>query len=200
MGGGDFKHWTHISDGKFVIKTNTFTQLFFVDGPTADQLFFLNFVSSPLYCHLISPLFFVLSFMSQNSPKLSPQKYWTHPPLITLTRPAIISLLSSLYLSFRSHPPLITLNRSPTSHNSHQTNNFLLCTLISKGPKPKYTKKITRPTSISLTHLTPHRSSLINPNSGFKRVKIPHDLSPITPINHSNPFLPINSSPTKLCC
>ena len=159
--------------------------------------FFLNFVSSPL-SHLFS-LLCALPHVSELT-QLSPQKYWTHPPLITLTWPAIISLLSSLYLSFRSHPPLITLNRSPTSHNSHQTNNFLLCTLISEAPKPKYTKEITRPTSISLTHITPHESSLINPNSGFKRVKIPHDLSPITPINHSNPFLPINSSPTKLCC
>ena len=115
----------------------------------------------------------------------------------------ISSLLSSLCSSscLRTHPTLTPeILNSPTSHNSHQTNNFLLCTLISEGPKPKYTKEITRLTSISLTHLTPHESSLINPNSGFKRVKIPHNLSPITPINHSNPFLPINSSPTKLCC
>ena len=159
--------------------------------------FFFNFVSSPL-SHL-SSLLCALPHVSELT-RLSPQKYWTHPPLITLTRLAIISLLSSLYLSFRSHSPLITLNRSPTSHNFHQTNNFLLCTLISEDPKPIYTKQITRPSSISLTHLTPHGSSLINPNSGFKRVKIPHDLSPITPIKLFHPFLPINSSPTQLCC
>ena len=62
-------------NGKFVINTNTFTQLFSVDGPTADQLFFFffNFVSSPLY-YLISPLFSVLSLMSQNSPNSHPRK------------------------------------------------------------------------------------------------------------------------------
>ena len=153
---------------------------------------FFYFVSSPLY-YLISPLFSVLSLMSQNSPK-------SHPRNILNSPTSHNSHPTSNNSLFRSHPPLITLNRSPTSHNSHQTNNFVLCTLISEGPKPKYTKEITRPTSISLTHLTPHGSSLINPNSGFKRVKIPHDLLPITSIKLFHPFLSINSSPTKLCC
>ena len=65
-------------DGKFVINTNMFTQLFSADGPTTDLLFFFNFVSSPLYC-LISPLFSVLSLMSQNSPNSHPRNEKTHP-------------------------------------------------------------------------------------------------------------------------
>ena len=60
VAGGDFKQWTHVSDGNYVINLNTFTQLFLLlMGPLTS--FFFNFVSSPLYCHLISPLFFVLS-------------------------------------------------------------------------------------------------------------------------------------------
>ena len=109
---------------------------------------FFYFVSSPLY-YLIFPLFSVLSLMSQNSPK-------SHPRNILNSPTSHNSHPTSNNSLFRSYPPLITLNRSPTSHNSHQTNNFVLCTLISEGPKSKYTKEITRPTSISLTHLTPH--------------------------------------------
>ena len=60
VAGGDFKQWTHVSDGNYVINLNTFTQLFLLlMGPLTS--FFFNFVSSPLYCHLISPLFSVLS-------------------------------------------------------------------------------------------------------------------------------------------
>ena len=156
--------------------------------------FFL--ILSPLL-YLISPLFSVLSLMSQNSPNSHPRNEKPHPPLITLTRPAITlfsilgcSEVTHLSLLSTDHPPLITLTKPTISKlYSHP-----------KSPKPKYTKEITRPTSISLTHLTPHRSSLVNPNSGFKRVKIPHDLSLISPIKLFHPFLPINSSPTKLCC
>ena len=79
MGGGDFKHWTHVFDGKFVKIINTFSQLFPADGPTVDQLFFF-LILSPLL-HLISPLFSVLSLMSQNSPNSYPRNEKTHPPL-----------------------------------------------------------------------------------------------------------------------
>ena len=124
--------------------------------PLLISFFFFFFFS------ILSPLLYTIS--SLLSSLCSPSCLRTHP---TLTPEKLNSPTShnshptsnnSLLCTcvFRSHPPLITLNRSPTSHNSHQTNNFLLCTLISEGPKPKYTKEITRPTSISLTHLTPH--------------------------------------------
>ena len=138
MGGGDFKHWAHVSDGKFVINTNTFTQLFSADGPTADQLFFF-LILSPLLCTISSLL----------SSLCSPSCLRTHPTLTPeiLNSPTShnshLTSNNSLLCTwvFRSHPPLITLNRSPTSHNSHQTNNFLLCTLIRNPPNPNIQKK-----------------------------------------------------------
>ena len=178
MGGDGLKHWTHVSWWQIRNKH------FLILSP-------LLYTISSLLSSLCSPS------CLRTHPTLTPEKL--NSPTSHNSHPTSNNSLLCTWV-FRSHPPLITLNRSPTSHNSHQTNNFLLCTLISKGPKPKYTKEITRPTSISLTHLTPHGSSLINPNSGFKRVKIPHDLSPITPIKLFHPFLPINSSPTKLYC
>ena len=73
VAGGDFKQWTHVSDGNYVINLNTFTQLFWL---LMDPLisFFFNFVSSPLYCHLISPLFSVLS-------RLKKKKFRTYDQL-----------------------------------------------------------------------------------------------------------------------
>ena len=136
MGGGDFKHWTNVFDGKFVKITNTFSQLFSADGPTADQLFFLNFVSSPL-SHL-SSLLCALPHVSELT-QLSPQK-WKNSPTSHNSHPTSNKSLLCTWV-FRSHPPLITLNRLPTSHNSHQTNNFLLCTLIRNPLNPNKQKK-----------------------------------------------------------
>ena len=131
-------------DGKFVKKCNTFSKLFLSMDPHCSAFFFF-FVSSPL-SHL-SSLLCALPHVSKLT-QLSPQKYWTHPPLITLTRPAITpfsvlecSEVTHLSLLSTDHPPLITLNRSPTSHNSHQTNNFLLCTFIWNPPNPNIQKK-----------------------------------------------------------
>ena len=129
VAGGDFKQWTHVSDGNYVINLNTFNQLFWLSmDPLISFFFFL--ILSPLLCTLISSLLSSLCSPSclRTHPKLSPQKlYWTHPPLITLTRPAIISLLSSLYLSFRSHPP----------HNSQPITIIFFFVLSSrKAPNP----------------------------------------------------------------
>ena len=86
-------------------------------NPLLISFFFFNFVSSPLY-YLISPLFSMLSLMSQNSPNSHPRNEITHQPLITLTRLAITlfsvlecSEVTHLSLLSTDHPPLITLTR-----------------------------------------------------------------------------------------
>ena len=68
--------------------------------------FFFNFVSSPLY-YLISPLFSVLSLMSQNSPNSHPRNEKNHPIsndslLCTCSEVTHLSLLST------DHPPLLS--------------------------------------------------------------------------------------------
>ena len=100
MGGGDFKHWTHVFDGKFVKITNTFSQLFSADGPTANQLFFFNFVSSPL-SHL-SYLLCALPHVSELT-QLSPQKWKNSPtshnshPTSNQAQPTVkLDLISSI--------------------------------------------------------------------------------------------------------
>ena len=113
-----------------------------------DKIFF-NFVSSPL-CTFIS------SFLSSLCSHLK-----THPNSHPVRNYFNLSLLSSLCSHLRTHPP----------HNSHPINiNFnlsLLSSLYSHLFTPQTQIYKVEPTSITLTHLTPHGSSLINPNSGF---------------------------------
>ena len=137
------------------------------------------FILSPLL-YRISPLFSVLSLMSQTSPthlsllstRPHPRSALTHPPLINLTRPAITLALCTWV--FRTNLIVITLKQ--TSLYSHP-----------KSPKPKYTKEITQ------THLNkyhpPHPS----------RIQ-PLILTVASNASKSHTIFTNNPSPTKLCC
>ena len=85
-------------------------------NPLLISFFFLFCLFSSVLSYL-SSLLCALPHVSELT-QLSPQKYWTHPPLITLTRPAITpfsvlecSEVTHLSLLSTDHPPLITLTK-----------------------------------------------------------------------------------------
>ena len=74
VAGGDFKQWTHVSDGNYAINLNTFTQLFWLLMDPLISFFFL--ILSPLLCTVISSL-----LSSLCCPNLKKKKFHTYDQL-----------------------------------------------------------------------------------------------------------------------